>query len=143
MKIEVTNIGRLSNGNHMASVIVFDADNGVEARKAIENTGKEEQHKRHAAYIAHESEIERLEEQQNGAIMYWKERYQELQEENKCLKADFEFATDAWRKGKKSITELQEENETMMHNNRELQSQINYLGNTITKALYETSYVPF
>jgi len=122
MKIEVTNIGRLANGSYMANVIVFDADSKAEAVQAIESTGSQDM----------EMKVGILE----GINA-------ELREKNKTLKEDFDFASDAWRKGKKRITELQEENETLMHNNRELQSQINHLGNSITKALYRTSYVPF
>jgi len=147
MKIEVTSIGRLVNGNHMASVIVFDADNGVEAKKAIENT--EPKGETWQAF----SDMKRVNEKLGSKITSMKIASRDLKEQNEKLGSkitSMEIASDAQHLANMNLQlanrDLKEENETLMHNNKELLHQLNTIGNNICKLandLDDTNYVPF
>jgi len=120
------------------SVMVYGCTDIGEAVKAIKNT--EPKGETWQAFI----DLKEQNDYQAKSLKAARIKYEGLLERYKACESDYQLAFDKWTGGKKRITELQEENETLMHNNRELLHQLNTIGNNICKLANDLDdYVPF
>ena len=116
MKIEVQRID--VNKSIVATVTVRDCTNLAEAVQAIE--------------FVHDE----------GEVVY-ADAYERVREERDNLRERVDKLISSLAHAHGEAGDLGAENARLIERNQELLHQINHLGNTITKALYETSYVPF